>query len=177
MYFPLISTPNSTPQIVPNGLTMAYYSIEKRTKADGTVRYRCTVGVREKGAYLFRENRTFSKQALAKTWGINRVAELEKNGIPNSNDTDRITVAELIQKYLDDPEIGGKAGKDKSSTLRMLLTAEFSFLALSKLQANDIIDHCRRRVANGAAPSTVSHDLSYLGTVLKAACGGVINFT
>ncbi|CVA84738.1 site-specific tyrosine recombinase XerC [Serratia marcescens] len=169
MYFPLISTPNSTPQIVPNGLTMAYYSIEKRTKADGTVRYRCTVGVREKGVYLFRENRTFSKQALAKTWGINRVAELEKNGIPNSNDTDRITVAELIQKYLDDPETGGKAGKDKSSTLRMLLTAEFSFLALSKLQANDIIDHCRRRVANGASPSTVSHDLSYLGTVLKAA--------
>ncbi|MBH2758286.1 site-specific integrase, partial [Serratia ureilytica] len=148
---------------------MAYYSIEKRTKADGTVRYRCTVGVREKGVYLFRENRTFSKQALAKTWGINRVAELEKNGIPNSNDTDRITVAELIQKYLDDPETGGKAGKDKSSTLRMLLTAEFSFLALSKLQANDIIDHCRRRVANGASPSTVSHDLSYLGTVLKAA--------
>ncbi len=78
-------------------------------------------------------------------------------------------MAELIQKYLDDPETGGKAGKDKSSTLRMLLTAEFSFLALSKLQANDIIDHCRRRVANGAAPSTVSHDLSYLGTVLKAA--------
>lgn len=148
---------------------MAYYSIEKRTKADGTVRYRCTVGVREKGAYLFRENRTFSKQALAKTWGVNRVAELEKNGIPDASDADKITVAELIQKYLDDPKAGGKAGKDKSSTLRMLLTAEFSFLVLSKLQANDIIDHCRRRVANGAAPSTVSHDLSYLGTVIKSA--------
>ncbi|SMB46922.1 Site-specific recombinase, phage integrase family [Serratia proteamaculans] len=148
---------------------MAYYSIEKRTKADGTTRYRCTVGVREKGRYVFRENRTFTKQTHAKTWGINRVAELEKNGIPNASDADRIAVAELIQKYIDDPKTGGKAGKDKTSTLTKLLTAELSFSTLSKLQANDIIEHCRRRVATGTSPSTVSHDLSYLGTVLKAA--------
>lgn len=49
---------------------MAYYSIEKRQRADGTLRYRCTVGVKkEAGKYVYRENRTFSKQAHAKTWG------------------------------------------------------------------------------------------------------------
>lgn len=148
---------------------MAYYSIEKRTKADGTTRYRCTVGVREKGRYVFRENRTFTKQAHAKTWGINRVAELERNGIPNASDADKITVAELIQKYIDDPKTGGKAGKDKTSILNKLLTSKIGGSTLSKLQANDIIDHCRSRVASGSSPSTVSHDLSYLGTVLKAA--------
>lgn len=46
---------------------MAYYSIEKRQRADGTLRYRCTVGVKEGGKYIYRENRTFSKQAHAKT--------------------------------------------------------------------------------------------------------------
>ncbi len=56
---------------------MAYYSIEKRQRADGTLRYRYTVGVKEGGKYLYRENRTFSKPAHAKTWGAGRVAGLE----------------------------------------------------------------------------------------------------
>ncbi|SFN67604.1 hypothetical protein SAMN05421579_11497 [Xenorhabdus japonica] len=38
---------------------MAYYSIEKRPRADGTIRYRCTVGVKSGGKYIYRENRTF----------------------------------------------------------------------------------------------------------------------
>ncbi|MDC9591913.1 site-specific integrase, partial [Xenorhabdus sp. XENO-10] len=57
---------------------MAYYSIEKRPRADGTVRYRCTVGVKSGGKYIYRENRTFGKQSHAKTWGAMRVAELEQ---------------------------------------------------------------------------------------------------
>lgn len=148
---------------------MAYYSIEKRLKTDGTARYRCTVGVKEGGKYIYRENRTFGKQSLAKTWGVNRVADLEKNGIPNAGDTGQISVSELIKKYLNDPSTGGKAGKDKREVLNKLLSSELAQLPLSKLQSSHIIDHCRYRASQGAGPATISHDLSYLGTVLSAA--------
>lgn len=148
---------------------MAYYSIEKRLKADGVARYRCTVGVKEGGKYIYRENRTFGKQALAKTWGINRVAELERNGIPNTKDIKSITVKELIQKYLNDPAVGGKAGAAKRCVLEMLVKSEIAELTLTELQPNHIIDHCRTRAQNGAGPATVSHDLSYLSAVLSAA--------
>ncbi|WP_425322315.1 hypothetical protein [Arsenophonus nasoniae] len=52
---------------------MAYYTIDKRTKADGTLRYRCMVSIKEKGVRIYNESRTFTKQAHAKTWGIKRV--------------------------------------------------------------------------------------------------------
>ncbi|PHM47423.1 integrase [Xenorhabdus miraniensis] len=40
---------------------MAYYSIEKRPLADGILHYRCTVGVKSGGKYMYRKNRTFGK--------------------------------------------------------------------------------------------------------------------
>ncbi|QDL31330.1 tyrosine-type recombinase/integrase [Serratia liquefaciens] len=148
---------------------MAYFSIEKRLKSDGTPRYRCTVGVKENGKYIYRENRTFGKQSHAKTWGVSRVAELEKHGIPNSNDAEKLLIKDLIQRYIDDPATGGRAGSSKLHVLNRLLKEEVSAIPLTDLRPNHIIDHCRFRTAAGAAPSTVAHDLSYLSTVLSAA--------
>ncbi|HFD7736330.1 TPA: tyrosine-type recombinase/integrase [Serratia marcescens] len=148
---------------------MAYFSIEKRIKSDGTPRYRCTVGVKENGKYIYRENRTFGKQSHAKTWGISRVAELEKNGIPNSNDDEKLLIKDLIQRYIDDPATGGRAGASKLHVLNRLLKEDVSAIPLADLRPNHIIDHCRFRASSGAAPSTVAHDLSYLSTVLSSA--------
>ncbi|PHM45758.1 integrase [Xenorhabdus mauleonii] len=64
---------------------MAHYNIQKHPRADGTARYRCPVGVKSGGKYIYRENRTFGKQSHAKTGGAMRMAELEQNGFP-SND-------------------------------------------------------------------------------------------
>ncbi len=105
---------------------MAYYSIEKRQRADGTLRYRCTVGVKEGGKYLYRENRTFSKQAHAKTWGAGRVAELETNGVPTANDLNKMAVGDLLKCYINDPNLGGKAGRTKRYVLDMLLDCDIA---------------------------------------------------
>ncbi|MDU3159813.1 MAG: site-specific integrase, partial [Hafnia alvei] len=53
---------------------MAFFTIEKRLRSNGTARYRCTVGVKKNGKYVHRENQTFSKNTLAKSWGAKRVA-------------------------------------------------------------------------------------------------------
>lgn len=63
---------------------MAYYNIEKRLKSDGTPRYRCNVIIKEKGVITYRESKTFPKHAHAKTWGTQKVMELDLYGIPSS---------------------------------------------------------------------------------------------
>lgn len=148
---------------------MAYYSIEKRPRADGTVRYRCTVGIKQKGKCIYRENRTFGKHAHAKTWGAGRVAELEQNGVPTNDDASQITVRDLIQKYADDPNLGGKAGRTKKYVLNMLIDCDVASHKLSDLTVAHIIEHCRYRNQAGAGPVTVSQDLSYLSGVLSSA--------
>lgn len=61
---------------------MAYYSIEKRKTSKGELRYRCTAMVKKDGAIIYRERETFAKMSEAKSWGVIRVADLEKNGLP-----------------------------------------------------------------------------------------------
>lgn len=148
---------------------MAYYSIEKRLRADGTARYRCTVGVKEGGKYIFRESKTFSRQPLAKTWGANLVTQLEAHGVPDKNTPEAMTVRELLIRYINDSALGGKAGRTKTYVLNMLVDCDLAGLKLPELQTHHIIEHCRNRAAAGAAPSTIAHDLSYLSSVLSSA--------
>lgn len=149
--------------------TMAYHTTTKRQKADGTARYRCTVAVKSGGKFLHRESRTFGKQAMAESWGKRRVAELEQNGVPDQNDVNVMTVGELVRRYINDPNLGGKAGRTKKYVLELLSDSDISLSMLSKLETVDVIEHCRGRSASGAGPSTVSHDVSYLASVLCAA--------
>lgn len=94
---------------------ITYYTIDKRTKADGTVRHGCSVSVKENGKRIHSESKTFTKQAHAKTWGTRRVIELEQHGIPNPDDVIKLTVRDLIFKYINDPKMGGKAGRTKNT--------------------------------------------------------------
>ncbi|WP_262947635.1 tyrosine-type recombinase/integrase, partial [Xenorhabdus indica] len=148
---------------------MAYYSIEKRPRADGTVRYRCTVGVKSGGKYIYRENRTFGRQSYAKTWGAQRVAELEQNGVPAQSDTENLKFGDLLRKYIDDQNLGGKAGRAKKCVLGILLNSELAKLTLSELSVSHVIEYCKQRLSTGVTPSTISHDISYLSSVLKSA--------
>lgn len=148
---------------------MAYYNIVKRPRADGTVRYRCTAGVKEGGKHLHRETRTFGKLAQAKTWGTKRAAELEENGVPNSSDIEKITVGELLKRYINDPNLGGKAGRTKRYVLDMLLDCDIADTLLADLSTSHVIEYCRHRNGAGAGPSTVNHDVSYLSSVLASA--------
>lgn len=148
---------------------MAYYNIVKRPKADGTIRYRCTVGIKSGGKHIHRETKTFSKLALAKTWGGRRVLELEADGIPDTGDASKITTGELITRYTNDPSLGGKAGRTKRYVLDMLADCDIARITLADLAVADIITHCRERAGAGAGPATISQDISYLSGVLASA--------
>ncbi|MBS3895022.1 tyrosine-type recombinase/integrase [Serratia marcescens] len=148
---------------------MAYYSIEKRPRADGTTRYRCTVGVKQGGKYIYRESKTFGRHQLAKTWGANRVTQIEADGVPGDNGSSDLTVGDLLRKYMNDPALGGKVGRSKGYILNMLADCDIANIKLLDLQDHHVIEHCRDRNAAGAGPATVAQDLSYLSSVLSTA--------
>ncbi|BBE80195.1 tyrosine-type recombinase/integrase [Phytobacter sp. MRY16-398] len=148
---------------------MAYYNIVKRPLADGTIRYRCTVGIKAGGKHLHRETRTFSKQAMAKSWGSRRVLELEADGVPDASSASQIITGELIVRYTNDPAFGGKAGRTKHYVLDMLADCDIARIPLADLAVADVITHCRERAGAGAGPATVSQDVSYLSGVLASA--------
>ncbi|WLS77194.1 site-specific integrase [Erwinia pyri] len=147
---------------------MAFYTIEKRTTSTGEQRYRCTVAVRMNGTYAYRQNKTFKKMGLAKAWGVQRVADIDSNGIPLPPTSDKVvTFGALIDKYVEHPHI--KFGRSKRDSLRLIRRCEISDLTISQLTQKSFIDHCEYRAACGAGPSTRWQDISFIGAVLKAA--------
>ncbi|EOZ3692915.1 site-specific integrase [Klebsiella variicola] len=150
---------------------MAFFTIEKRLRSDGTARYRCTVAVKKNGKYVYRENQTFSKNTLAKSWGAKRVAHIEEHGVPGESgqhlDKTIITVGDLLSRYENHPNI--KIGSSKKSSLRVLSRSPIAELKISDLKSKDIIEHCQMRKMQGLSPSTISQDVSYLSVVLQSA--------
>lgn len=150
---------------------MAFFTIEKRLRSDGTARYRCTVAVKQNGKYVHRENKTFPKNTLAKSWGAKRVAYIEEHGIPGPEKKTKtnsvITIGDLLTQYENHPNI--TIGASKRSSLRTLGRSFLADITLTELTSKHIIEHCQARKAQGLAPSTISQDVSYLSVALEAA--------
>lgn len=146
---------------------MAFYSIEKRKTSTGEIRYRCTVGVKKNGKYLYRENQTFSKQALAKAWGVARVADLEANGLPTDAHISSVTFGELMDLYMDHPHI--KYGKTKAETLALIRKCEIASIPISLITQKTYTQHCQYRASQGAGPATIRNDMVFISSVLHAA--------
>lgn len=144
---------------------MAFYTIEKRLRKDGTPRYRCTVGIKEGGVYKHRENKTFARQTLAKSWGAQRVAELETKGIPTTG-TD-VTLSSLIERFMSHPDL--KPHYTKKCQLQIVQGLEIGALNISDITTNDYIELGRWLRYQGRSPKTVTNYYSNIATVLAAA--------
>ncbi|PHM63803.1 integrase [Xenorhabdus ishibashii] len=97
------------------------------------------------------------------------MVELEQNGIPSNNDTEDLTVGDLLHKYISDPNLGKKAGQSKKSVLNSLSKSDLTKLTLAELSIRHIIEHCKQRHSTGTTPATINHDVTYLSSVLKSA--------
>jgi integrase len=148
---------------------MAFFTVEKRLKADGTARYRCTVGVKCDGKYVYRENKTFPKLALARSWGTKRVAYIEENGVPDVHAESKksVTLSGLITKYITHPDV--TFGRSKGEVLRRLAKTDLAAAELSSIKAIHYIEFCQFRKAQGCSPKTISDDIAYISSVLNAA--------
>lgn len=146
---------------------MAYYSIEKRKTTKGDIRYRCTVAVKKKGVIIYRERETFSRQSEAKSWGVIRVAEIEKNGIPENKKHVATFFGELLEMYINHPDINYSASK--ASSLSLIRRCEICEVPLKDFSPNTFINHAKLRASQGAGPSTIRNDITFIGAILASA--------
>ncbi|WP_338049342.1 hypothetical protein [Rosenbergiella gaditana] len=88
--------------------------------------------------------------------------------MPITSDLNKMTVGDLLRRYINDPNLGGKSGRTKRYIQDRLLNCDIAEIKLTEFSANHVIDHCRYRSSAGAGPSTVNHDVSYLSSVLAS---------
>lgn len=144
---------------------MASLSIRKRNKSDGSIRYLALIRVSKNGDVVYNKSRTFSKIAAARSWGRNRLLEIEETGYENIEVT--YTLGDLLNKYLSEKHFSLK--RTKTNVLKLLLKCDISEIKLNNLASRHIIDHCKIRKESGTGKSTISHDVSYIRSALKAA--------
>lgn len=145
---------------------MASYSIQKRKLASGETRYKASIVVKQAGRIIHRESKTFKQNPHAVTWGKKRVHELETNGIGQHRSA---KIGELIDMYMNKRNLWDNTGRTKQYVIRMLRDSDIADVDTKDIEPQHIITHCENRIAAGAKPVTVYHDVAYLRSVMRKA--------
>ncbi|KMV29081.1 integrase [Photobacterium swingsii] len=145
---------------------MASFTVEKRQLKSGELRYKATVFVKKNSRIIHRESKTFRKKDLARTFGRNRVLELESKGVQINNS---VPLGVLLDRFMNDADLWNKTGRTKRYVIQMLRDCDIANIDSNQLRTSDLIEHCRNRRSAGAKPATVYHDIAYLRSVMKKA--------
>ena len=109
-------------------------------------------------------SKSFSTKARAETWARQIEGKIESRDFSNLGDLESITVADLIDRYIDEFDTKGT----KLGSLN-ILKAGLGIYSLAELEPSHIVAHCRHRQRMGTSPATQSQDIGYLGEVLRLA--------
>jgi len=145
---------------------MASFSIQTRTLANGELRFKASVVVKKNGSIIHREAKTFKKKELARTWGKNITQELEEFGV---NKQKTCLIGDLLDKFMNDRFLWDNTGRTKQYVIKMLSDCDIANIQSNSLRTSDLIEHCKNRLAAGAKPQTIYHDIAYLRSVMKKA--------
>ena len=78
------------------------------------------------------------------------------------------TVAQLIERY--EQENDARIGRSQRYTFGLLKRSPtVGQRTASEMTAMDVVEHCRRRIRDGASPATVKQDTTYLRVVIRDA--------
>jgi integrase len=143
--------------------------IRARRQADGSTRYTAIIRIRKGRALIQQEYRTFAHRSAAASWAKHREVQLENQSVPGRQQHDPVTLAALIRWYIETFETISKWQRSKQSHLEFLEHHAIGKVNALELTAAALIDHVRRRRADGAGPATVMNDLIWIGVVLRAA--------
>lgn len=150
-------------------------TISERKLKDGTVRYRAEIRINRQGV-VYKESKTFSTARTASNWLKKREGEIESNPdiITGTSKTSKVTVFELITKYLD--EIGDQYSITTRRSLRVILKLPIAKIPADKLNSMHITEHVKQRKIGFPSlgfdpiqPSTILNELQHLKSVLNHA--------
>ena len=134
-------------------------TITKRTNSDGSVSYLAQVRIRPYAP----TSKAFPKQADAKAWAESLEKELrrQKKGGAKSRNLTRLTVGELIEDFLEDPDTKTLRYHDSLALLLAWWTNHCGGTKVLELGVLDLRE-ARDKLSKGRSPATVNRYLSAL---------------
>src|SRR5512139_2196878 len=110
-------------------------------------------------------SKTFKTKHDAEVWSRSVESEQDRGVFVNRSEADRITVGELIDRYVQ--EVTPQKRSAKNDKQRMLfLKRSFGHFIVSRLQAKDIAAYRDRRLAEGRQGATVVKEIGSLRHLL-----------
>ncbi|MBU2704350.1 hypothetical protein KCM76_00015 [Zooshikella marina] len=140
-------------------------TILKRSRANGSTAYQALVRVKRKGKIVYSESRTFDRERLARAWGKRRDLELQSAEGLEKLKAAKLTLAELITRYIVEVDAIKPFGRSKRYTLESLSALGLARKIAIDLTSADVIEHCKIRRLEGAGPATVIQAITYLRTI------------
>lgn len=141
-------------------------SIKERTRKDGSVGYTAQIILKRKGSATHREAKTFSRRTAATAWIKNREAELRQPGGVERALSAGKTLADAIDRYVDEDTKG--IGRTKTQVLRSVKGYTIASKACGDIKSTDVVEFARELVKD-RQPQTVSSYLSCLSSVFSIA--------
>lgn len=117
-------------------------------------------------------SKTFKLKSQALRWATEQQDRIERGQTPTTRDTVKDdTVGQLIKLHLDDMAQVGKAAQrsKERALLRLQDDSDVGKVKVTNFNRERVIEFGRRRAKEGAGPSTLSIDLSFIGTVFEHA--------
>ncbi|WP_339064796.1 site-specific integrase [Teredinibacter turnerae] len=144
-------------------------TITPHKRKNGT-QYTARIRIRRDGRIVHDESETFSKRPLAQAWAKKREAALAEPGALERLMLGVVTVGQVLEWYKADYHTIKGFGRTKLNSIDQLIAytslAELNALTLTSGQ---LVQHVRRRRAEGTGPSTVNNDLVWLRVAMRAA--------
>lgn len=141
-------------------------TIVTRPRQNGTVAYMAKIILKRDGEIIHRESKTFDRERAAAAWIAKREAELEKPGAIERAKTSAHTLADAIDKYVQDSV---KAiGRTKRQVLLAIKTYAIGNLPCDRIASQDIVEFATE-LSKGRQPQTVGNYISHLAAVFTVA--------
>ena len=144
--------------------------ISERKKKDGTASFRAEIRIKRGGKIVYRETQTWPKRKMAEQWAALREMELAAPGALDKliaqGGQAPLTVAELIERYIEIAYPIKPWGRNKTAVLRQLASSDLGQKIAQNIVSADIIDHCRNW---GAGPATANTHYVFLRGVFSVS--------
>jgi integrase len=112
--------------------------------------------------------RTFPSQPDAKQWARQVESEIDRAVFVDRGPSERVTLGELIDRYIGEV-LPGKKSRASLTRCLMFLRLHFGVFALAAIQPKDISAYRDARIASGRAGATVVKELNTLSRVIDTA--------
>ena len=112
------------------------------------------------------ETRTFANKADAERWGRSIESDIDKGSYASRTEAERVTVAEIIDRYINEVSPKKRGGSEEVIRLRAMKRQRFAKLNMAALSAKVVAEYRDERLKTCKA-STVVRDLGMLSSMIN----------